>query len=68
MTPKSNPGESKTASNKQVVELSEYIEYLLELTIMAHERSPRGYTDPQEKEFRLGQRDSLLRVKERLER
>lgn len=47
---------------KTVAGLNDYIEMLLELTIMPHELSPQGYTDPQEKHYRLGQRDSLIRV------
>jgi hypothetical protein len=43
-------------------DLNEYIEYLLELTVMAHERSPQGYTDPQMKQYYLGQRDALKKV------
>jgi hypothetical protein len=56
-------GEGFTPTTPKTQDLLEYIEYLIDLTIMNHEREPRGYTDPQEKQYRLGQRDSLLRIK-----
>jgi hypothetical protein len=51
-----------------VVELQRYIDSLLELTVMAHEISPGGYTAPEMKQFRLGQRASLKRIQSYINR
>lgn len=51
-----------------VVELNRIIEYLLDTTIMPHERSPRGYTDPDMKHFMEGKRDILKRIQSYINR
>lgn len=46
--------------------LEDYIEYLLEMTIMPHERDPQGYTDPEMKQYYLGRRHALQDIKNAL--